>query len=89
MEEKWLNESIKALNSLGGKGSLEEIYKMVEERTEIDLTSYTDWKSRIRVTIYRHSSDCDIFNGNTGDTNDLFYSIDGKGKGYWGLRNDK
>lgn len=52
----------------------------------MDLSSYIDWKSQIRKHIYLNSSDTDIFKGTVGDDTDLFYSIEGKGKGIWGLR---
>ncbi|WP_419958778.1 HNH endonuclease [Psychrobacillus psychrotolerans] len=87
MENKWLNEINESLKGLGGSATLEDIYLTIQERNQIDLLAYVDWKSQIRKQIYLHSSDCDIFRGNPGDESDLFYSIEGKGKGYWGLRN--
>ncbi|MED4676793.1 HNH endonuclease [Bacillus nitratireducens] len=87
MAKRWLNEVIQAVRELGGYGTLEEIYGEVEERAVIDLNSYVDWKAQVRKHIYLHSSDCDIFKGVTGGETDLFYSIEGKGKGCWGLRN--
>lgn len=85
MEQQWVNEIIKALKKLGGVGKLHEIYEQVKKNSEIDLSSYTDWKSQVRKHIYLHSSDCDIFKGE----DDLFYAVKGKGKGYWGLRDFK
>ncbi|WP_240189853.1 DUF4145 domain-containing protein [Bacillus sp. P14.5] len=46
-------------------------------------------KSQVRKNIYLHSSDCEIFKGEDGDDTDLFFSIDGKGKGRWGIRKEK
>lgn len=83
----WQVELVETLKVLGGSGTLEDIYLTIQERNQIDLLAYVDWKSQIRKQIYLHSSDCDIFRGNPGDESDLFYSIEGKGKGYWGLRN--
>ncbi|MFD1861483.1 hypothetical protein [Planococcus chinensis] len=83
----WLEGIITSLNSLGGKGSLEEIYEKVLTQNNIDFNAYIDWKSQVRKNLYLHSSDCDIFKGVTGDETDLFYSIEGKGKGIWGIRN--
>ncbi|MBT2679271.1 HNH endonuclease [Bacillus sp. ISL-35] len=84
---KWINEIMIAFNNLGGKGTLEEIYNEVSKTKNIDLTSYTDWKSQIRKNLYLHSSDCDIFKGKQGGEEDLFYSVSGKGSGVWGIRN--
>ncbi|MCY8489351.1 HNH endonuclease [Bacillus atrophaeus] len=82
----WIIEIINSLNELGGQGTLEDIYLTIQERNNIDLESYVDWKSQIRKQIYLHSSDCDIFKGVAGDETDLFYPIEGKGKGFWGIR---
>ena len=71
---------IKSLHNLGGKGYYQDIYDEYEKVTGIDLT--TSKKAGIRACIERHSSDSKVFKGK----NDLFYSIDGIGKGYWGLR---
>ncbi|MDP9577371.1 UNVERIFIED_ORG: putative restriction endonuclease [Bacillus sp. 1751] len=89
MAEKslWLGEVIEALKEFGGHATLVDIYNKIEERNKIDLGSYIDWKAQIRKHIYLNSSDTDIFKGNVGDHTDLFYSIEGKGKGIWGLRN--
>ncbi|MGG2066931.1 HNH endonuclease [Bacillus sp. S14(2024)] len=83
----WVDEIIEALNKLGGKASLVDIYNMVEEIGKIDFSKYIDWKSQIRKNIYIHSSDTDIFKYTVNGEMDLFYSIGGKGKGLWGLRN--
>ncbi|MFP7176471.1 HNH endonuclease [Priestia filamentosa] len=83
----WVDEIIKTLSKLGGKASLEDIYHTIKENSVINLLKYADWKAQIRKNIYIHSSDADIFNHKIGGDMDLFYSIDGKGKGIWGLRN--
>ncbi|WP_374148836.1 HNH endonuclease [Priestia megaterium] len=82
----WVDEIVKAIQKLGGDGTLEEIYDEVEGGKTINLYSYTDWKAQVRKNLYLHSSDCDIFRGIKGGETDLFYSIEGKGKGRWGLR---
>lgn len=41
-----------------------------------------EWHSQVRMTIQRFSSDSTTYKG----TNDYFYSVDGIGKGHWGLR---
>lgn len=82
----WQLELVESLNELGGSGTLKDIYLTIQARDRIDLKSYVDWKSPIRKQLYLCSSDCDIFKGKPGDKTDLFYSIEGKGKGFWGLR---
>ncbi|WP_257209462.1 HNH endonuclease [Bacillus toyonensis] len=76
---------IKILTELGGTGTLNQIKTKVVERNNIDLDRYLHEQSiaaRIRKTINHHSSECDI---NKGEK-DLFYAVNGKGNGYWGLR---
>jgi len=83
---QWLLEIIESLKVLGGSGTLEDIYLSILERGLIELNSFVDYKSQIRKHIYLNSSDCEIFRGSPGDESDLFYSIEGKGQGFWGLR---
>lgn len=83
----WQLELVETLKELGGSGTLKDIYLTIQARDKINLKSYVDWKSPIRKQLYLCSSDCDIFKGEPGVKTDLFYSIVGKGKGYWGLRN--
>lgn len=85
-ENRWLRSIKSVLTRLGGRASLAEIYEELEKTTDIDLTKYEDWQSRVRTTIYLHSSDCDIFKGVKGDEKDLFYAVNEKGDGVWGLR---
>ncbi|MDR4928273.1 HNH endonuclease [Peribacillus simplex] len=82
----WLSEVIEAIKYLGGQATLADIYSAVEDRGKIDLSLYTDWKAQIRKNIYLNSNDTYIFKGKPGDKTDIFYSIEGKGKGIWGLR---
>jgi hypothetical protein len=82
----WVEEIIVSLIELGGQASLSDIYMNIYEHKKIEFNNYIDWKSQIRKNIYLHSSDCDIFKGTTGDESDLFYSINGKGKGNWAIR---
>lgn len=83
---QWVHEVIEVLEELGGQATLDDIYTKVEDRSKIELSSYIDWKAQIRRHIYLNSSDTDIFKGSVGDNTDLFYSIESKGKGVWGLR---
>jgi putative restriction endonuclease len=85
----WLDEIIDALKELGGHGTLSDICDKIEERNVMDFISNKHWRDRIRGTIYHHSSDCDIFTSDPGGEKDIFYSVDGKGNGHWGLRDFK
>ncbi|PFL06509.1 HNH endonuclease [Bacillus thuringiensis] len=81
----WLNEIIEILTELDGAGTLRQIKTKVMERNNIDLSKYQHEQSisaQIRKTIYYHSSECDIYKGEQ----DLFYAVNGKGNGCWGLR---
>lgn len=82
----WLRAILKAFEELGGTGALEDLYSMIEYNGSLPLNEYTDWKAQIRKTIYLHSSDCEIFKGIPNDKNDIFYAIEGKGTGIWGVR---
>ncbi|WP_144467670.1 HNH endonuclease [Bacillus toyonensis] len=82
----WLNEIIEILTELDGAGTLSQIKTKVMERNNIDLSKYQHEQSigaQIRKTIYYHSSECDIYKGEQ----DLFYAVNRKGNGCWGLRN--
>ena len=69
-----------ALRQLGGKAPYSQIYCVYEEITGSPLTPGT--KAGLRKCIELHSSDSDNFSGKQ----DVFYSVEGKGKGVWGLR---
>ncbi|MED2971805.1 hypothetical protein P4361_05885 [Fictibacillus sp. B-59209] len=78
----WVEEIIEVLKNLGESATLNEIYSLIEKREKLPLKNYVDWKSVVRKNIYKYSSECDIYSG----VMDIFYSVDGKGKGIWGLR---
>ena len=80
MEGTMLENVIKALELLGGKGSYSQIYEVYEQITRQPLTD--NKKAGIRRTIEVNSADSTAFTGN-----DIFYSVEGKGKGVWGLKN--
>ena len=79
----WIEDTISALQKLGGVGNYKQIYDEVEKSRKRDLPD--SWKAIIRRTIETYSSDSEAFVG--GVKKDLFYSVDGIGKGVWGLRN--
>lgn len=77
LQYSWKEEVIKALQKLGGSGTLDEIYDYIEKNTNRKLTD--SWKSSVRKTIYYYSSDTEVYLGK----GDLFEHI---GKGRWKLR---
>lgn len=78
----WKDDIITTLNNLGGEGHLSDIYSTIEKiRGKENLSK--SWKSVMRGTIERFSSDSKVFT----NKEDLFYSVEGKGNGIWGLRN--
>jgi putative restriction endonuclease len=86
MEENmptWIEIVTEALNNLGGMAHLSDIYLEVKKLNKRELSK--TWEATIRGVIERNSSDSDAFS----PKNDIFYSIDGKGNGLWGLRDLK
>ncbi|EEM06206.1 HNH endonuclease [Bacillus pseudomycoides] len=80
MEITWKSEIVESLKSLGGEATLEEIYEEVKARDNKVITK--TYQNTIRGTIYKKSSDSQDFQGGE----DLFYTVDGKGNGRWGLK---
>lgn len=69
---------IEFLNSQEGrKAHLSKIYEGVRILKGEEVK-----EASIRNTIEIHSSDSDAYDGK----DDIFYSVEGKGKGIWGLR---
>ena len=78
-----LDVIINALKNLGGQGVYADIYNqcgMIYGHTLTDVE-----KASIRKAIEDNSSDSKNYKGK----NDIFYSVNGIGKGKWGLRNFK
>lgn len=75
----WEEDIVAALTNLGGTGTYAQIYGAVEE---LRPSLPASWKDVIRRTIQDHSSDSVGFKG--GD--DLFFTVEGLGRGVWGLR---
>ncbi len=80
----WKDEIIEVLNELGGYGHYDDIFEIIKDRNRVSGLNKSAWKNTIRKIIEDNSSDSDNFKGK-----DIFYSVYGKGKGYWGLRNYK
>jgi len=79
--EQWRNELVEILENSGGKAYLSEIYESVRNRGVMDI-SFPSWQASVRYNLEIRSSDSDAFKGDE----DLFYAVDGKGEGHWGLR---
>ncbi len=71
---------VKALRNLGGQAPYTEIYREIEKITGVTLDD--GLMAGIRRTIHDYSSDSDGYKGR----DDIFYSVQGKGRGVWGLR---
>lgn len=80
----WKDEVYEVLSQLGGRAYLKEIYELVAKRNMVNITSFKNMSASIRDSIQRYSSDSDKFLGK----DDLFYLVNGKGGGYWGIRNN-
>lgn len=78
----WLDEIIDVLKDLGGHGYYKDIYERIKQRGIMDFNANKHWKQAIQQGIELHSSDSTVFKG----TDDIFYAVEGKGKGHWGLR---
>lgn len=71
---------IEALKHFGGHAYYTDIYKYIEDSHKILLPK--TWQASVRGTIERASSDSQAYQGRE----DLFYAVEGLGKGHWGLR---
>jgi len=75
----WTEDIVAALTALGGTGSYDDIYRQVA-RIRGDLPA--SWKDIVRRRIQDLSSDSVGFKRGA----DLFFSVEGLGRGVWGLR---
>lgn len=81
----YLSEITEALKSLGGKGHLNDICRVMKERGKLQsILTNPAWTNAVSREIQSHSTDAQSYvEGN----DDLFYSVEGIGSGVWGLRN--
>lgn len=77
----WKDAVIHALEQLNGHAYLNEIYEKIIELNEKELSR--TYQATIRGTLERFSEDSEAFNG----VENCFYSVDGLGRGHWGLVN--
>lgn len=78
----WLEYIVKALENLGGLASYNDLYSEIEKIRPKPFT--TQWKASVRRTIETHSSHS---KNHIAGQPDLFYSVEGIGRGVWALRN--
>lgn len=76
----WKEDIILALKNLNGCAHLSDIYKEVKRIRKENLNPTFD--KTIQRELESNSSDSDVFN----KKEDIFYMVEGKGKGIWGLR---
>lgn len=80
MPRTWREDVVNALHSIGGTGSLSQIYEAISEIRPQPLPK--SWQSTVRKELEHNSSDTSSYKGKF----DLFYSVQGLGNGIWGLR---
>lgn len=78
----WLEEVIEAFKDIGGHGHYDDVYERIKQRDIMNFIENPNWTAMVRQTIEKYSSDSKVFNGKK----DLFYTVEGIGKGHWGLR---
>ena len=78
----WEKYIVQALENIGGEGSNKDIYNAIEEIRGKDNLSQS-YQATVRDAIHRFSKDSTKYGGKEN----LFYSINGIGKGIWGLNN--
>ena len=80
----WKEDTIKALENLGGSAHLSKLLEEVSSLRSGKLNSH--WQDTVREILYENTSDSKYGSGKYGSGEDIFYSVEGKGKGVWGLR---
>jgi hypothetical protein len=76
----WKEDIIQALKNLGGKAHRFELHKEVAKIRNGKLNN--TWTQTIQRELETFSSDSDAYSGKE----DIFYMVEGKGEGVWGLR---
>ena len=77
-------DTILALKNLGGAAHLSKIMNEVSKLREGNLNA--SWQDTVREVLYENSQDSKYGRGKYGSGENIFYSVEGKGKGVWGLR---
>jgi hypothetical protein len=76
----YIDDIIHAFEQLNGIAHYSDLYEQIQKNATRPLPS--SWQAIIRARIEERSSDSKAFLGN----DDLFFSVEGLGEGYWGLR---
>lgn len=89
VNKTWIEDIVDAFIALGGDAQYSDLYDYIKEYGTHDFSKIKTPHASIRAAIERASSDSKSFKSQIGGKNDLFFSVDGIGKGHWGLRNYK
>ena len=79
-----LEDIIQVLKNLGGVAHLSKIQDGIARIRKGKLKP--SWKYQIQENLYRNSEDSVYGRGKYGSGKNIFYSAEGKRKGFWGLR---
>ncbi len=83
VDVKWWETVERAVENLGGKASLKDIYNEVRRvRIQYGDTTPVSLEEVVRKELEYNSSDSSNWRG----SRDLFFSVHGIGNGFWGLR---
>ena len=83
VKSKWLEIVYQALINLNGAAKYKSIYEEVLKIAPDKCANNTNWEARVRATIQSSSSDSKYFDPGKKD---LFISLEGIGKGSWGIK---
>ncbi|MGN0612450.1 MAG: AAA family ATPase [Porcipelethomonas sp.] len=80
----YLSEIIESLKELGGIASLNDLNNKIQERGLLkSINTNSNWKYAVSMNLQQHCKETKSYvEGNEN----LFYSVEGLGKGVWGLR---
>ena len=82
-KDTWLEIVYQSLINLNGAGKYKSIYAEVLSLAPEKCANNQNWTASVRQTIEKNSSDSEVFNTKKPD---LFISLEGIGKGSWGIR---
>lgn len=77
----WLSDLISVYNELGGTAPYRDVYRLAEQKRVTRGASWTrEAAASIRRTVEDHAESSNNFRGKA-----VFYSVNGHGRGVWGL----
>lgn len=80
---RWIEDIVQAMRNLGGQAKYAELYEEVRRVRNGPLSK--ECKATVRRTVENHSSDSKNYKDHRTD---YFYSVHGKGRGVWALRQE-